>query len=169
MHLPWIWCLSNALSPTGLRYWTHQKSVPMHWICLISLEEVNAYLLTSNQSTSYLHNELVDHIFLPQQISMYILSLHTYSLKYGVVLLHPLCNNTTKKKQLVTCYHKISVKSLVCLQRNSLLIMPQNNRKQMKITTKYCFLLDKIRCYTHISYIILKLALWKISICNNLE
>ena len=40
--LAWIWCLSNALNPVGLRHWTHQNSVRMHWICLISLKKVNA-------------------------------------------------------------------------------------------------------------------------------
>ena len=69
----------------------------------------------------------------------------------------------------VTCYHKMSVKLPVCIQRYSLLSMPQNNRKQRKIITKYWFLLDKTMSYTHISYIILKLALWRIWICNNFE
>ena len=46
--LAWIWCLSNALGPAGLGHWTHQNSVRVHWICLISLEKVNAHLLTSN-------------------------------------------------------------------------------------------------------------------------
>ena len=27
MHLPWIWCLSNTLGPTGLWQWAHQNSV----------------------------------------------------------------------------------------------------------------------------------------------
>ena len=44
--LAWIWCLSNALGPAGLGQWTHQNSVRLHWICLISLEKVNAHLLT---------------------------------------------------------------------------------------------------------------------------
>ena len=69
----------------------------------------------------------------------------------------------------VTCYHKMSVKSPVCIQRYSLLNMPQNNRKQRKINTKYWFLWDKTRSYTHISYIILKLLLWRIWICRNFE
>ena len=63
----------------------------------------------------------------------------------------------------------MSVKSPVCIERYSLLNMPQNNRKQRKINTKCWILLDKTRNYTHISDIILKLALWKIWICNNLE
>ena len=63
----------------------------------------------------------------------------------------------------------MSVKSPVCIQRYSLLNMSQNNRKQRKINTKYWFLLGKTRSYTHISYIILKLVLWRIWICNNLE
>ena len=37
---------SNALGPAGLGHWTHQNSVRVHWICLISLEKVNAHLLT---------------------------------------------------------------------------------------------------------------------------
>ena len=69
----------------------------------------------------------------------------------------------------VTCYHKMSVKSPVYIQRNSLLNMSQNNRKQRKINTNYWFLVDKTRSYTHISYIILKLVLWEIWICNNFE
>ena len=32
----------------GLGHWAHQNSVRVHWICLISLEKVNAHLLTSN-------------------------------------------------------------------------------------------------------------------------
>ena len=62
----------------------------------------------------------------------------------------------------VTCYHKMSVKSPVCIQRYSLLNMSQNDRKQSKINTKYWFLLNKTRSFTHISYIILELALWRI-------
>ena len=69
----------------------------------------------------------------------------------------------------VTCYHKMSVKSPDNIQRYSLLNMSQNNRKQRKINTKYWFLLDKTRSYTHILYIILKLALWGIGICNNFK
>ena len=62
-------------------------------------------------------------------------------------------------RAFVTCYHKMGVKLPVSIQRYySLLNMPQNNRKQRKIKTKYIFLLDKTRSYTHISYIILKLV-----------
>ena len=64
---------------------------------------------------------------------------------------------------------KMSVKSPYYIQRYSLLNMSQNNRKQRKINTKYWFLLDKTRSYTHISYIILKLVLWGIWICNNFK
>ena len=75
----------------------------------------------------------------------------------------------TKECLFVTCYHKMSVKSPDCIQRCSLLNMWQNNRKQRKINTKYWLLLDGTRNNTHISYIILKLALWRIWICNNFE
>ena len=37
---------SSALGPVGLGHWTHQNSVRVHWICLISLEKVYAHLLT---------------------------------------------------------------------------------------------------------------------------
>ena len=47
--IAWIWCLSSTVGPAGLWHWTHQNSVRVHWICLISLEKVNAHLLTSNQ------------------------------------------------------------------------------------------------------------------------
>ena len=43
--------LSNAVGPVGPRLWMHQSSVRVHWICLISLEKVNAHLLTSNLSS----------------------------------------------------------------------------------------------------------------------
>ena len=75
----------------------------------------------------------------------------------------------TSQSSYVTCYHKMSVKSPDYLQRYSLLNMSQNNRKQKKINTKYWFLLDKTSSYTHISYIILKLSLWGIWICDNFE
>ena len=77
--------------------------------------------------------------------------------------------NMHDKCTYVTCYHNMSVKSPVCLQRYSLLNMPQNKRKQRKIIAKYWLLLDKTRSYTHISYIILKLALWRTCISNNFE
>ena len=40
--------LVQCTRPCG--HWTHQNSVRVHWICLISLEKVNAHLLTSNLS-----------------------------------------------------------------------------------------------------------------------
>ena len=50
MHLPeFDSCpMHSALRAAGLGHWTHQNSVCMHWICFISLEKVNAHLLTSN-------------------------------------------------------------------------------------------------------------------------
>ena len=54
----------------------------------------------------------------------------------------------------VTCYHKMSVKSPVCIQRYSLLNIPQNKRKQRKIITKYWFLLDKTKSYTHMMVVV---------------
>ena len=52
MHLPEFDAYPNALSPAGLGHWTHENSVRVNWICLISLEKVNAHLLTSNRSMS---------------------------------------------------------------------------------------------------------------------
>ena len=46
--LAWIWCLSNALGLRASGIGRIKNSVRMHWICLISLEKVNAHLLTSN-------------------------------------------------------------------------------------------------------------------------
>ena len=69
----------------------------------------------------------------------------------------------------VTCCHKMSVKSPVCTHRYSLLNTSQNKRKQRKIYTKYWVLLGKTRSYTHVLYIILKLVLWRIWICDNVE
>ena len=48
MHLPEF---DACPMHSGLGHWTHQNSVRVHWICLISLEKVNAHLLTSKHGT----------------------------------------------------------------------------------------------------------------------
>ena len=39
--------LVQCTRPVGLKHWTHQMLVRMHWICLISLTKVNAHLLSN--------------------------------------------------------------------------------------------------------------------------
>ena len=53
----------------------------------------------------------------------------------------------------VTCYHKMSVKLPVCIQRNSLINMSQNNRKKKGKPTQTVDFCWKTRNYTHISFL----------------
>ena len=52
----------------------------------------------------------------------------------------------------VTCYHKMNVKSPVCIQRYSFLNMSLNNGKQRKINTKLIFAGQNKKLYPHIIY-----------------
>ena len=45
IHLP---IFDTCPVHSGLGHWMHQSSVDVYWICLISLEKVNAHRLTSN-------------------------------------------------------------------------------------------------------------------------
>ena len=42
--------MHSALRASGIGM--HQNSVRMHWICCISLKKVNAHILTSNQMSN---------------------------------------------------------------------------------------------------------------------
>ena len=77
--------------------------------------------------------------------------------------------STEESRKYVTCYHKISVKSQICIQRFSQLNILQNNRKRRKINPNYQFLVEKIGSYTHMSHILSKHALWRIWMRNNFE
>ena len=88
-------------------------------------------------------------------LSLFNVELHKYILNFSSIsrltmtewraanidyLLHvEVCNlhlNLVSHLIYVTCFHKMSAKSSVCIQRYSLLDMSQNNRKQKKINTK---------------------------------
>ena len=82
-HLPWIWCLPNALCPGGFGHWTHQNSVCMHWICLIFLCLPNAQgpgglRHWTHQNSVHVHWICI--ISLAKKVNVYLLTPLIYSL-----------------------------------------------------------------------------------------